>query len=416
MAYPQAKTHTKGSGAIIRLGSFAAESMFDSSPAIVSETTSVPLNVQNQIPVMDLHASGGSNYTSNRQYLAPVSGRMAYEEHTQFSFRTGPSTTGSFNGNKPVTLIRPNSNNGTVPGRGTIRQGWVGYLFRESPNYQLFTFRRLDALYHWMKTDLANPANPANIDLSYLCLTGGSMGAWGTMYYGLRRPGQFAALYADRPRVRWDDKVGGVDYSVWDTGGVNGSLTNQPNVDPADGGGTVYDIHNAIGYVSNPDNFVPWLGWNIGENDTYTPLSDHIDMVAAMRAAGRPFAFAWNRLNHSGGMIMSKILASYPFGTFQIGKSYPHFTNHSRDIEPTIDDGLGANSTQAMEGGINLDLAFRNVIETSTGWVCEVTSIADGETFVDVRPYNCSVFTANVAPKTVRIPAAKTWVAVSFSA
>lgn len=391
------------------------ELQFDS-VAIVAEYSPLPQPVQNQIPVMGLHQSGGQVYTAGRQFLGNCSGRLAYEEHTQWSFRTTGSTSGAFNGSQAVTFIRPNSDYGTSA-KGTKRQGWVGYVFRESPLYDLINFRRLDATFHYIKTVMADPSNPESVDISKLCLTGGSMGGWGTAYYGLRRPGQFAALYPDRPRWRWDDKVGEVDYATYDGGGINGTVANCPTVDPRDGiVGNVFDIHNGIAYVSDTTNFVPWIGWCIGENDTYMPFQDHIDMVAAMRAAGRPFAMAWNRGDHSAGSVMSKILASYPYGTFQIGKSYPHFTNHSRDVEPTIDDGLGAASTQATEGGINLGLAFRPPVETETGWACEVTSINSGVTTVDVRPYNCSTFKAQVAPQTVTIPGAKVWVTVSFTA
>lgn len=411
MAYPQAKTYTKGSGSIIRLGSFADELTFDN-VAVVGNYSPLPAASQNQVPVLSLHQSGGQVYDAGRVFEASVSGRLAYEEHVTYSFRTTGTTTGAFNGNKAMTYIKPNSYYGTSP-RG-VRQGWAGFVFRESPYYDLISFRRLDALYHYMRTVMADPSNPESIDLNKLCITGGSMGAWGTMYYGLRRPGRFAAMYPDRPRVHWDDKVGEVDYSIYDEGGVNGTVANCPQVDPRDGGGTVYDLHNQIAYVSNPDNFVPWIGWCVGEKDGFTPFQDHIDMIAAMRAAGRPFAMAWNRKDHSGGSILSKITASYPFGTFEIGKGYPHFTNHSLDVEPTIDDGV-VGSTQAIEGGINLGLAFRSVIETATGWACEVTCIS-GPCEVDVRPYNSPVFTTQVAPKRVIIPAANTWVAVSFSA
>ena len=409
-------TYTAAAGATLYAGRFkpvAAGLTFDS-VAIAANFSPLPAAVQNQIPVMSLHQSGGQNYTAGRQFTAAVSGRLAYEEHVEFKFRTTGSTSGAFNGNQAMTYIRPNSYYGNYPGGG-IRQGWSGFVFRESPFYNMITARRLDALYHWMETTLASEGNPESVDLSKLCLTGGSMGAWGTMHYGLRRPGRFAALYADRPRVRWDDVVGGVDYSKYDTGGVNGSMSDNPTIDPADGGGTVAELHDAIAYVSNPNNFVPWIGWNVGETDGFTPFSDHIEMIAAMRAAGRPFAMAWNRGDHTTGQIMSKITASYPFGTFQLGKGYPHFTNHSLDVEPTVDDGLGAGSTQATEGGINLGLAFRSVVETANGWACEVTSTI-GPCTVDVRPYASPVFKATVAPINVVIPAAKTWVAVSFTA
>lgn len=384
------------------------ELQFDS-VAIFSESgTSLPAKVRNQIPVIELHASGGRNFTSNRQYRAAVSGRMAYEEHVEFSWRTSGTTSGSLNGNRAVTMIRPNSYYGKYP-NGADRQGWSGFEFREKPGvFQMITANRLDGMRYWMEIELAAEANPESVDMRYLCLTGASMGAWGTMHYGLRRPRRFAALYGNAPRWRWDDVVGGVDYSKYDVGGINGTVSNSPVIDPLDGGGTVAELHNSIDYVSNPKNFVPFVGWGIGSNDGYMPFQDHIDAVAALRTAGRPFAMAWNRGNHSSGMILSRVLASYPFGTFEIGKGCPLFTEHSLDIDPTIDAAV-------LEGGVNLNLTFDSVAETPTSWTCRVTSIA-GPCTVKVKPCNSDVFTADVSAKLVTIPAAKAWVVVSFTA
>lgn len=409
-------TYSAATGATIYCGrsapSVTPNLLFDSVSIFSDSGTGLPAQVQNQIPVMELHASGGgapgqANTTANRQYRAAVSGRMAYEEHVEFGWRLSGTTSGAFNGNKSITMIRPISYYGRNADN-EIRQGWQGFVTRESPFYYMITANRLDGLRNWMEVDLAADENPSSINMKYLCLTGGSMGAWGTMHYGLRRPRKFAALYPDRPRWRWDYDVGQVDYSKYDTGGVSGTVANSPAIDPLDGGGTVAAVHNSIDYVSNPANFVPWIGWSIGSNDGFMPWQDHIDAVAALRAAGRPFAMAWNRGNHSGGMILSKILASYPFGTFEIGKGCPLFTEHSLDVDPTTDAAV-------LEGGVNLGLAFRNVVETPTGWTCEVTHISTPCT-VKVRPVNSDVFTATVASKLVTIPAAKTWVAVSFTA
>lgn len=391
---------------------------FDSLAILSDSGNNVPANVQDQIPVIELHPSGGgvpnannSNLTANRQYRATVSGLLAYETYTEFAFRVSGETSGAFGGNKPITRIRPISYWGNYPS-GPIRQGWVGFMFRESPKYQLITFRRLDALRNWMHADLASAGNPSSVNMKWLCLTGGSMGGWGTFYYGLRRPRMFAALYGDRSRPRWDYGVGEVDHSNFDEGGKTTSVANAPEIDPIDGGGNVAELHNSIAYLADPNNYAPWIGWNVGEGDSYMPFQDHIDMVATMRATGRPFAFAWNRGNHSGGMIMSKILASYPFGTFEIGRGCPLFTECSTDIEPTIKDDSDPN--QPTEGGINLNLAFDSVTETATTWSCRVTNIA-GPCTVMVKPALSEIFKGNVAPKLVTIPAAKTWVVVSFS-
>ena len=159
-----------------------------------------------------------------------------------------------------------------------------------------------------------------------------------------------------------------------------------------------------VAYVSNPANKVRPFFWCIGRQDGFSIFADHIAMVAAMRATGRAFAFYWNNGDHSTGSQMDQILQSYPYGTYQLDKGWPVFTEHSLDQDPSVD----------LLGGINIGLSFRNVIETANGWSCEVTNVVAGCT-VKVKP--CSEeFKANVAAKLVTIPAAGNWVSVSFTA
>ena len=130
-------------------------------------------------------------------------------------------------------------------------------------------------------------------------------------------------------------------------------------------------------------------------------FSDHIAAVAAMRAAGRPFAFAWNNGNHSGGDIMLTTLASYTADMFEIGRGYPHLTNSSRDQDPAVD----------LVGGINVGFKWRNVVESAAAWSCELYN--NQATTVTVKPHS-TVF-SGAAPKIVALPAA-TWVTVTFAA
>ena len=177
-----------------------------------------------------------------------------------------------------------------------------------------------------------------------------------------------------------------------------------PNLATRDGGGTLASHLDLIAYVANTANVIPWLGWTVGWADGYTTRPDHVAAVIAMRAAKRGFAFAWNAGDHAEGNMPSTIFNSYPKGMFEIGKGYPLFTDHSLDSDPAVDD----------VGGINIGLSFRNVVETSTGWACEVTHISTPCT-VKVEPKS-PIFIASVTPVTVSIPSPMTWVPVSFTA
>lgn len=365
---------------------------FDS-VSVFSEDAGVPYTTSNHVLVVQLHGSSGSNLTTGRQYRAAVSGKLAYEDQRTFSFSTIRTT------NPLVTLLRPVDWQGSYTNSARREGMWLGYKhIRGSNDVFLMIERRLDAMFAWADENITN-----NIK-SKTCLTGGSMGGWGTMTVGIHRYDRFAALYPDRPRWRYNNAIGSVAVADWT--GILGSSTvaAAPNLHLEDGGGSVAIYHDIIAYVSNLANKVRWIGWNVGWQDGFTLRADHVAAVAAMRAAKRGFAFAWNNGNHTVGTIPTVITDSYPYGTFQIGVGYPLFTEHSLDGDPAVDD----------VGGINVGLSFRNVVESSTGWSCEVTHISTPCT-VKVEPLS-DIFTASVASKLVTISTAGTWVPVSFSA
>lgn len=229
------------------------------------------------------------------------------------------------------------------------------------------------------------------------------MGAWGTITYGLRRAAEFPAIYPDRPRWRYSSGTS-VSVANWADSTITYPSTSSPNVATVDGGGSSAARKDGIAFVANAANKVPWVGWCIGRNDGFAPFADQVAAVAALRAAGRGFAFVWNDGNHTTGSILAQITNSYPFGTFELGKGYPLFTNHSGDQDPAVD----------LVGGINEGLSFRSVVESASAWSCEVTSVLGART-VDVKPIS-DTFTASVAAQTISIPAANTWVPVTFTA
>jgi hypothetical protein len=364
---------------------------FDKVDVALESTDGLPGNTSTKILIFSLHGSSGQNITNGRQYDATVSGPMAYDIHNVFRFSTVLSTVAGCYLLRPVDWYGSNAN-------GTRKESmWLGFKNMPTGDVALITERRLDALVQW-----------AEINLQYVAkktvLTGGSMGGWGTLTFGVSRRNKFAALYPDRPRWKYSAALNNVAVANY-----NGALENAPVATPlnlvaADGGGSYITKLDIIAYVSNTANKIPWIGWCVGRNDGFTNFSDHVAAVAAMRTAKRGFAFAWNDGNHTVGSIQAQIVNSYPWGTFEIGKGYPLFTQHSGDQDPAVD----------LVGGINLGLSFRNVVETASGWSCEVTSIAGART-VKVEPIS-DVFITTVAAKLITIPAANTWVPVSFTA
>jgi pimeloyl-ACP methyl ester carboxylesterase len=345
--------------------------------------------------VVNLHGSGGANLTTGRQYRAAVSGAMAYGGYDEFAFSTV-----RYASSAGIYYLRPVDSYGNYPSSGVRRESmWLGFRYIPDGYVRPITELRLNALLSWASAGLATLTNPVKT-----CLTGGSMGGWGTLNYGLRYPRKFAALYPDRPRWRYNAAIGSVAVAEWTNTLASYPVASAPSMAPEYGGESVAVRMDHVAWVGNVANFVPWIGWCVGRADGFTEFSDHVAAVAALRSAKRGFAFAWNAGNHTTGSILSEITQSYPFGTFEIGKGYPLFTEHSGDQDPSVD----------TVGGINIGLSFRNVVEGPSGWSCEVTSILGART-VKVEPIS-EVFTTPVSAQLVTIPAANSWVPVSFPA
>lgn len=388
MATPVANTYNTGDSTLYG-GRFSGPN-FDKVKIRLESSDGLPGSTASKIAVFTLHGSGGQNLTNGRQYTANCSGEMCYEGYSEFFFSTVLSS------NPAIFLLRPVDQYGLYPGNGAKRESmWLGFTNMPTPDVALITQRRLEALATWSKANIPSVTNK-------MCLNGGSMGAWGTLTFGVRRKHLFAAIYPDRPRWRYNYTVGKIAVANWNGIIESVFVEDAPNLTPADGGGSVADLQNIISYVSDTNNPVPFIGWVIGRADGFMPFSEHIDAVAAMRTAKRGFAFYWDEGNHDAGSRMSQILQSYPYGTFTIGQGYPLFTNHSGDQDPSVD----------LVGGINIGLSFRNVVETSSGWSCEVTSVLGSRT-VEVEPIS-DIFVTPVAKQLVTIPSANSWVPVSF--
>lgn len=365
---------------------------------IINQGAALPHTTPGQTLVLSLHASGssGGGAGDGRRYSAEVAGSLAYDTYTDWAFKAQRGlAVDHLPGVNGLTLI-PTDVFGKYASNAVRESYWMGFTGMGQPEMRLITERRVDALVRWANENLP-------ISATRRCVTGGSMGAWGTLTYGIRRPDMFAALYPDRPRWRWSNYNNKTaNYAHWVSGAVTVNEASTLTLSAEDGGGKIYDRLNVMGYAADPSNKIPWIGWCIGRSDGFSDFRDHVAAVAALRAAKRGFAFAWNDGTHVTGSILSQVKRSYPYGTFEIGKGYPLFTNHSGDQDPSID----------LVGGINLGLSFRNVIESASGWSCQITSL-DGPRTVTVEPIS-TVFTTPVTPEVISIPDANVWVSVTF--
>lgn len=347
-AAPSPVTNTFGDVTITKkdLGGFPSDTQFKNLPF-----------------VMDVHGSGGASLTNGMQYRAPVSGYMAlpgvssnlqgldYDSRATFGFSVCIAYDSSRASLRPIDRWSNDA--------GALRESeHMGFVLSDG-KLHLIEERRYDAAWDWI------PKNLPLVDMSRLALTGGSMGGWGTLTYGLMRPHMFAALYPDRPRVNGAKST--LVLAVWDgsTNFVGYTKATAPMLADEDGGGSAWDRFDAIGRISNPANKVCPILWCLGRQDGFATMDEQLALLKALRDAGRFHVFTWNNGDHGSGSRMNKIWASYPMNTFKIGRGYPLFTECSRDQDPAVDKA----------GGVNIDLKFQNVAETATGWSCEVTCI-----------------------------------------
>lgn len=341
--------------------------------------------------VLILHASGAGETTLayGAKYQALTDSGLGYSGDTLFKWAVQQGLPAG------TVTARPSDNHYSSVTLGNVEGYWLGYTHQPpTERMHLISERRLDRLMRWID------ANVPQAHATKRYITGGSMGAWGSVTYGMRRAHKFAAIYPDRPRVRYSS-VGNISLPDYEGSSGVYAVGSAPLLADEDGGYSSATHLDLVAWAGNTANTMPWMGWCIGKADGYSDFSDHVALVAAMRAAGRGFAFAWNSGNHSEGSIIAQITDSYPYGTFELGVGYPVFSEHSLDAD-----------LSAATGGINVGLSFRNVVESASAWSCEVTHISSACT-VKVKPKS-SIYTGNPSPTLVTIPSANTWVTVSF--
>lgn len=351
-----------------------------------------------------LHGSGTNPLGFGEEWHATCTDDLAYSTDETLYWGMRWNNSGALNSSAHYIEVMPRDRHpDDNDGSANLNSYHMGFTTAaDTPRTcNLITERRMDALLRWVEL------NYPQASLTRRYMTGSSVGAWACMTYGLRRPTKFAAIYPDRPRVRYN-QTGTAFITVPDWDAVGKSITynlatqTPPNRSAIDGGGSMAEHMDAVAYVANTANAMPWLGFVIGRNDGYVVFDDIVALIAALREAGRGFACSWNNGNHSSAPPMSDITSSYYYGLFEVGVGYPIFSNNSGDQDPAVD----------LVGGINLGFRHRNVVESAGAWSCEVTNLLGART-VDVAPKS-SIYTGSTTPKSVSIPSAGTYVAVAF--
>ncbi|HWB78301.1 MAG TPA: hypothetical protein VG755_25220 [Nannocystaceae bacterium] len=273
----------------------------------------------------------------------------------------------------PQTLIMRNRDAIVQPsGDAALETMWFGYVaeLEGARHAYPFTERRLEWMIPWVIAHYA-------ADAQRVYLSGGSMGAWGTITFGLHRPELFAALFPDRPRFRQTSLT---------------SVTTEPAPDDTLPDGTPWsEHHDAIAFVTSyRGDDLPFVGWNCGRQDGFATWQEQVDMVHAMTELKLGFAFAWNDGDHSEGSNAAAAIAMwYPPERFARDLGYPAFSHSSIDDDP----GPGDAASGDLVGGINLGFSWTDPTDTPDTWSSAIANaLAVAPMTVDVTPRRAQQF------------------------
>ncbi len=379
-----------------------------------------PLNVPNQRVEINLHGSSGG-YDTTGTGLGPA----YYKGDKYFAVYPPPFTGGplglefhiSSGGGYGSTMPTPNPaafvsltpiDRVIYPdgkGKETLHSGC---RHGASHGFAPLTEDAYDAMIEWAKV------NVPNIDWSrsvsggrYGSHVNNSMGAWAMLRWAMRRPQYFAFVGGSSPRFKADDVYD------WETSGRLPTPAGQL-MDDGSSYATAFDF---VSLVNDTTKKLPFLMWTTSTGDGFTPFADCKAAIAALRARIRTvglsndkrsgFAVGWVPGVHGAAgpatAVLNAMNAAYPREGWKLGQGYPVVDRCSLDADPTT----------AGSGYVNKDVKWRNVVESASGWSCEVGATA--ACTVEVWPHSEVFLDQITAPVLVTIPNATTWVPVTFT-
>ena len=351
--------------------------LFDSkSRGIYSAQTSI--TGQKGLPLrVELHASqgqGGGAGEYGDYYLYFATPDMGYRDGLPgvFSVEERRDKAGNY------LVLRGRDAIEHPSGTRAMETFWFGYFCvpqhasHPEPRAYPFTERRQDWIIDWTVKKYA-------VDPERITVSGGSMGAWGSTTYGLRRPDRFAAVYPNRPRTRQRGLPS-----------LTAMIDKKKSVFMDDGKTDYFTRMDMVKFAAEHPSDLPFFGWCCGRRDGFASWQEQIDMVRSLTAARHGFAFAWNDGDHSSGaQPMAKIAKYYPADKFARNRSYPAFSNSS------IDQKLGNGDPKDgdLEGGINLGFLWKDVVDEERCWSVRLSNdLANAAMTVDVTPRRCQRF------------------------
>jgi len=226
--------------------------------------------------------------------------------------------------------------------------------------------------------------------------SGSSMGGCGTMSFAFRHPEVFAAVSAHVPIVAYTpgDPAKGQKLGWHDNTGRLVPFCG-PLALPCSDGMPLSERLDAAAFVrAHPDD-LPFLFIANGRQDTSIPWHHNPDFYRAMQALRQGCLIAWNDGSHSE--VDTKLPADVRqrqtagLARFALNRSFPAFSNSSRNQDP----GNGDNTSGDTVGFMNRGLNWADPVETADRYEVRILydlEAADLPLTVDVTPRRCQAF------------------------
>ena len=267
-----------------------------------------------------------------------------------------------------------------------------------------YSERRLLFEIDWVKRYLGTDPNRT------YC-TGSSMGGCGTMSFAFRHPEIFAACFAHVPLIAYNegDPAKGRDLGWHDNTFRLVSFCGPLALACSDGIPLWQRLDAREFVLSHPED-LPFLIIANGRQDTSIPWHNNPGLYRGLQKMKHGCLIAWNDGIHPG---VSKLLppdfndwSTTRLLRFALNKSFPAFSNSSRNDDP----GHGDNNDGDIEGYMNRGLNWTDPAETANRYELLVTYDLDADHLpltVDVTPRRCQAF---------KVPAGQTCSAVNVDA
>lgn len=252
-----------------------------------------------------------------------------------------------------------------------------------------YSERRLLFMLDWVKGYLGTDPNRT------YC-SGSSMGGCGTMSFAFRHPEIFAAVSAHVPIVAYNE---GDPAKGRTLGWHDNTFRLRPICGPvtltcSDGVPLGQRLDATAFVLAHPDD-LPFLHIANGRQDTSIPWHNNPPLYRALQAMRQGCLVAWNDGAHPDvdGLLPADVkqAAAAGLARFALNRSFPAFSQCSRDNDP----GKGDNSDGDVVGFMNRGLNWADPVETTARYEVLITyelDAADLPLRVDVTPRRCQAF------------------------